>query len=321
MSSYSNRAPHDQYFTPQWLASHVAKTARQYACCDDGSTFIEPAAGRGDIMWALFKVMTTKDALMAVELDSVLARESGSMQADFLQWKPPLRETHKNVVVGNPPFRVPGIGNAVVAFINHASRFAHTVVFVVPASMHRPATQNRVDRKMHIVQEESFGNVEFTCSDKQKKFVHVYLQVWQRKSELRPLYKFAEESEHFTLPYRSMDVLRNDVRSETFPWPDIIVTRNGSHHQVEVRCTTKAKRIEDRVKERFNARTHGLHDFFIYLKAGVSIGEFLERIELRRKDMYQFVKSVHTLRTSYDLAPQEFIRLYDHGLEKMWTNL
>jgi len=322
--SYYNRVNADQYFTPISVANKIAILARTHADSinSDGSNFIEPAAGRGDIMNALFRVMRTSDSLMAVEIDSLLAKKSGSMQCDFLQWESPIQDRSKNIVVGNPPYRLKGLRYASKAFINHASTFANTIIFIVPASLHRPASQNRVERSLHLIYEESLGIVKFITTGKSShKEVHVYLQVWQRKECLREIFYFEQESEHFTLPYRTSSILQKHLSDGSFVFPDVIVNGNGSHHQVGVKYITDHKLMSSRLQTFCGASAITIDDFLVYLKNGVTLEEFLDRIELRRNEMFRYVKSVHSFSNSYNMVPQEFIRLYDHGLEKMWTNL
>lgn len=161
--------------------------------------WIEPSAGEGAFYDAL-----PRKSRRGVDIDSSLkARYPEYIIGDFLTMDreslsiPSDVPRGRIVVIGNPPFSVAGpfrggLRNPVVEFINHASTFADTIVFIVPPTMNRPAMRDRIHRDLHLIINEPLEASLCTfeqSSEGVQRVVRCLVQLWARlpQSPCRPL--------------------------------------------------------------------------------------------------------------------------------------
>jgi len=98
-------------------------------------------------------------------------------RADFLNWHPP-EISGKVHVIGNPPFGKQS--SLCLKFINHASTFAETFGFILPATFLRPTKKNKIPLNFKLVLEKklpdhSFGDTNANC----------VFQVWRKSTKTR----------------------------------------------------------------------------------------------------------------------------------------
>ena len=112
-------------------------------------------------------------------------KHSEAQQQDFLLWKPVNGDIYE-LIIGNPPF---GKGNSLAtSFINHAVSFCNRVAFILPKSYNRPSTIDRIDRYFWPVQVHELTTDKFRVGNIFKK-VQCSFFMWERRDELRPLFK------------------------------------------------------------------------------------------------------------------------------------
>lgn len=117
----------DQFFTPLETARNCFNIFSDVITSFDelitDFSYIEPSAGDGTFL----KVLPTNTIALDIE-----PRHPSILKYDYLNWLPSEEtlETNKYVVFGNPPFGLRG--NTALQFINHSSKFADYVCFILP---------------------------------------------------------------------------------------------------------------------------------------------------------------------------------------------
>tara|TARA_R110000851_G_scaffold135147_4_gene270569 strand:- start:427 stop:1482 length:1056 start_codon:yes stop_codon:yes gene_type:complete len=110
----------DQFFTPTATAQRCYSKFLELIGNDGGSyTYIEPSAGSG-------RFMNVLPPMRRICMD-IEPKDIEIFKHDFLEWVPP---PGKYVVMGNPPFGLRG--QLALKFINHSSKFADYVCFILP---------------------------------------------------------------------------------------------------------------------------------------------------------------------------------------------
>lgn len=165
----------DQFFT----SSEVAKTYYKKMCNFLKSKniklkdclFIEPSAGKG----AFFNLLP-KNQRIGIDIYSL---DNEIIEMDFLSWTPP--KTDKKIIfIGNPPFGYRAW--LALAFLNHASKFADYVFFILPMSFQSEAKgspKSRVKNLKLVFSEVIKENAFRTLEDKKVK-VNALWQCWEK---------------------------------------------------------------------------------------------------------------------------------------------
>lgn len=96
---------------------------------------IEPSAGNGSF----------SNQIPGVEAYDLYPENNSIKKQDFLKFE---ADKGNILVIGNPPFGENN--NLAVQFINHASTFAKTIAFVLPASFGRENMMNRLNKNIHL---------------------------------------------------------------------------------------------------------------------------------------------------------------------------
>lgn len=114
----------DQFFTPietsKKCYSKFLSILNKNGEKEKDYTYIEPSAGSGNFLNVL-----PKDRRIGLDIEPKMDE---IVKQDYLDWKP--NEKKKYVVIGNPPFGLRG--QQALKFINHSSKFADYVCFILP---------------------------------------------------------------------------------------------------------------------------------------------------------------------------------------------
>ncbi len=172
----------EQFYTPSALALELSKSLKQHVGDFASHTFIEPAGGTGAFINAVAQLGATK--ILAFDIEP---KHPTVKRADFLGTK----LTAKNAItVSNPPF---GRNNSLsIPFFNHAAEASDFIAFVVPRSWRKWSVINRLDRRFHLIHDQDLqiDYVDETDSPlHEKNNLKTCFQVWQKRSEQRPIYR------------------------------------------------------------------------------------------------------------------------------------
>ena len=114
----------DQFFTPkttvEYCYSKFKEVLTEYKDHEKKYTFIEPSAGNG-----VFLKILPYDRRIGLDIEP---KFNEIKKQNYLDWIP--NKDNKYVVIGNPPFGLRG--QLALKFINHSSKFADYVCFILP---------------------------------------------------------------------------------------------------------------------------------------------------------------------------------------------
>ena len=170
----------EQYYTPVETALQLTRRLASMVPNLAQRTVIEPAGGTGAFIDAATQLGVTDFLSFDIE-----PKHPQVKKANFLLKK----LTAKNAVtLGNPPF---GRNNSLsIPFFNHAAAHSDYIAFIVPRSWRKWSVINRLDRNFHLVDDFDlqldYVNAEGQHIDAKKRLATCF-QVWERRSELRPL--------------------------------------------------------------------------------------------------------------------------------------
>ena len=172
----------EQYYTPADLAERLIAEVETLVPDLAKRTIIEPAGGTGAFIQAAQK-RGVKDVLsFDIEPKHALVKK-----ADFLGKKLNARDA---ITISNPPF---GRNNSLsIPFFNKAADHSEFICFIVPRSWRKWSVINRLDRRFHLVADHDIL-VDYVDESGERLSKRTSLstcfQIWQRRSELRPLVK------------------------------------------------------------------------------------------------------------------------------------
>ena len=113
----------DQFFTPSETATYcynvLCRKLEELGVDETKVSYVEPSAGSGNFLNVL-----PPDRRIGLDIEP---RSPEIIEGDYLSWKP---ETDNNIVIGNPPFGLRG--HLALRFMNHSSKFADFVAFILP---------------------------------------------------------------------------------------------------------------------------------------------------------------------------------------------
>ena len=163
----------DQFFTPvitaNYCYSKFIEIMHNYGDSENNYTFIEPSAGNG-----VFLKMLPRNRRIGFDIDP---KYNEIKQQDFLDWKPIVNK--KYVVIGNPPFGLRG--QLALKFINHSSKFADYVCFILPQlfeSDGKGVPRKRVEG-LNLLYSEKL-NTNFESPEGKQINVECIFQVWSK---------------------------------------------------------------------------------------------------------------------------------------------
>ncbi|WP_338983928.1 hypothetical protein [Spiroplasma endosymbiont of Othius punctulatus] len=180
---HNNQKMLDQFYTTDKLAKECFKILKfelkKIEIDIEDFKIIEPSAGAGNI----FKLLD-KDKRIGIELTEGIDDEYKII--DFLDYAPELDGDY--IVFGNPPFGLRG--NMALRFINHASKFADVVAFILPPLFNsdgKGTPKNRV-KGLELLYSKELPLQLFEYPDGTKVKLNVCFQIWTKKNcELIPV--------------------------------------------------------------------------------------------------------------------------------------
>lgn len=176
----------EQFYTPKALAleltAHLAKVVSASSDVEFAKhQILEPAGGTGAFISAAAELGATQFLSFDIE-----PKHPKVSKANFLEVN--LGPVFGAVTLGNPPF---GRNNALsIPFFNHAAGHSDFIAFIVPRSWRKWSVINRLDRNFHLVDDRDIqvDYVDETGAQiSTKKRLNTCFQIWERRSEQRPL--------------------------------------------------------------------------------------------------------------------------------------
>ncbi len=170
----------EQYYTPADLAEKLISDVEKLVPDLAIRTVIEPAGGTGAFIQAAQKRGVTNFLSFDIEPKHSLVKK-----ADFLGKKLTTRDA---ITISNPPF---GRNNSLsIPFFNKAAENSEFICFIVPRSWRKWSVINRLDRRFHLVADQDIL-VDYVDESGERLSKRTNLstcfQIWQRRSELRPI--------------------------------------------------------------------------------------------------------------------------------------
>lgn len=166
----------DQFFTSPQTAEYCFRVMKEKLreLGEDESKYgwIEPSVGDGS-----FGRLMKKGSIF-IDVDP---KYEGTIKQDFLGWEPADGEW---IVMGNPPFGFRG--NLALKFMNHASKFANFVAFIVPQTFEsngKGSCKLRV-RGLNLIHSERIGE-EFHYPDGRVTNVSCVFQIWSKSHKVK----------------------------------------------------------------------------------------------------------------------------------------
>lgn len=165
----------DFYQTNPQLVTILIKIYKRFY--KPGYTSIDPSVGRG----VIFKRLQSPKSGCDIT-DKFLTNTNNYTVTDFLKTNYNT-DPKRTIVVGNPPFRSSKRVQLYVDFVNHASRFANTVIFILPLTAMRKRNILQVHNLSltHVYHLPS-GVQYFETLDGLNRSVGVCIHVYQKTS-------------------------------------------------------------------------------------------------------------------------------------------
>ena len=177
----------EQYYTPAQTANDLVALLTKLIPDFANRTVLEPAGGTG----AFIEAARAHGASRFVAFD-IEPKHPDVLAADFLAQKLQLQGA---VALSNPPF---GRNNSLsIPFFNRAADYSEYICFIVPRSWRKWSVMNRLDRRFHLVADHDIliDYVDETGERLSKRTsLSTCFQIWQRRSELRPIIKVQDLS-------------------------------------------------------------------------------------------------------------------------------
>lgn len=166
----------DKFYTiPSYSKKCIHKVNELYDN-DSWDLIVEPSAGNG----SFYNQIESSNKIgidIAPEID-------GLVKQDFFTYQPP--ENNKRIlVIGNPPFG--RVSSLAIRFFNHAAQWADVIAFIIPKTFRRISVQNKLNDSFHLMYDEDVPDKP--CSFTPNMSVKCCFQIWERKSEKRPIIK------------------------------------------------------------------------------------------------------------------------------------
>ena len=203
----------DKFYTKPDVAELCVSTFTKHVNIKKQDVIVEPSAGNGSFLKPLRKLNCDK---VFIDIDPECEQIT---QADFLTWKPDNNKGHIHVI-GNPPF---GKQSTIcLKFIKHASSFAESFGFILPATFKRCTMKNRIPLNFKLLFEKKLPSNSFYGTKAQCIF-----QIWKKTSEIRKIKKFIREHEDFEF------LKTGDMTA------DFCIRNTGSASSIGKICTTR----------------------------------------------------------------------------------
>jgi hypothetical protein len=167
----------DQFFTKNDIALHYYNSLLSFLKRKNidinNCVFIEPSAGAGSFFGLL-----PEDKSIGLD---IYPMAKNIIQQDFLSWEPPIEIKNKiKIFIGNPPFGYRGW--LALSFMNHASKFADYIGFILPMSFQsdgKGSPKNRV-KNMKLEFSETLPADSFVNPSGKTEKVNALWQIWEK---------------------------------------------------------------------------------------------------------------------------------------------
>jgi predicted RNA methylase len=176
----------EQFYTPTLLAESLLAEVLAQVPNLVNRVVIEPAGGTGSFLKAATKAGVKRFLSFDIE-----PKHSDVTKADFLTAE--IFESDA-VAISNPPF---GRNNALsIPFFNKAANHSEFICFIVPRSWRKWSVINRLDRRFHLVSDQDI-QIDYVDENElplsEKNSLATCFQIWQRRENLRPIIKVADQ--------------------------------------------------------------------------------------------------------------------------------
>lgn len=164
----------DQYYTKPDIALWCWDILQENLEDPESQIYVEPSAGCGNF---LIDGYTWE----AYDLDP---KEENIVRKDFFE----VKDLKGKVVVGNPPF---GFASSLaLRFINHCASYdAKIIAFILPRTFKKKLFQNKINTKLHLVEEVDLPSGSFLLEGKEYDVPCVF-QIWKNTGVLRDPFRF-----------------------------------------------------------------------------------------------------------------------------------
>lgn len=138
--------------------------------------YIEPSAGNG----AFLNILPDNSIGLDIE-----PQHERIIKKDYFDWQP-VDNQKKYIVFGNPPFGLRG--HLALKFINHSSKFADYVCFILPQLFESDGKGNPKKRvkEYNLIHSQKISNEFYSPSNEYIK-VNCIFQIWSKKYNTQPL--------------------------------------------------------------------------------------------------------------------------------------
>ena len=176
----------DQYYTKLSIAKECIDSILEKSPDVSQYQWIEPSAGNGSFL----KALPIGIQAIGIDLDPKM---DGVLKGDFLRWEP--TSEAKRVFFGNPPFGKQG--SLAKSFIQHSSKYAEIIAFILPRSFVKPSMSRAFPSKFHCILEKELPKDSFEVNQVAYDVPCVF-QIWQKQSEDRqPVISVKETGFHY----------------------------------------------------------------------------------------------------------------------------
>lgn len=168
----------DQFYTKQEVANECVLDILSYLPEATSWTWLEPSAGTGSFLKAVPK------EVKVISYD-IEPKYPTTVKANFLEQS--FQFTGKVIVFGNPPFG--SQASVAKSFIKHSAKIADVIAFILPRSFQKPSMNKVFPREFHCIHTKELLPKSFEVNEKEYGVPCIF-QIWQKKSELRPIEEF-----------------------------------------------------------------------------------------------------------------------------------
>jgi hypothetical protein len=235
------------------------------------------------------------------------------------------RVAPSNIVVGfNPPFSIPRLNgrshNVAMDFVNHAASIGDTVAMILPNTFRRPATQNKVDKRLHLIYDMDLPSNSFTMDGEEAKVTTVF-QIWQAQYDKkgRPIIR----PEDKMLKIVKGGEWGGDFRfvKSTDPKANVRICNWGSHETVgrldgpkDTKCLVSDNQRKVRQRERDGKSMKGFepdnsHYYLVADDPKKTMKKFSDR-----KYLFEELAQDRTSGNNPDLTVGDMVRIYTSPL-------
>ena len=295
----------DQYFTPSKLSDKLVSIAKKYI--SPQMNIIEPAAGSGQIVKALNREGYAD--IICIELDKTLSKQHGFQCNDFLKWVP--SNKCNNIVIGNPPFTIPGKRFAAILFLNHALLMAKYVVFILPMAMSCARHINRVNKHGHLIENIVFDSPQkFICGDEHRDG-RICIQVWMYKNVMRTKpQKFLSQTPDF-------NISATRIKNIDIPSIDILFRNKGGVNVVAQLIFSKQHNEVEYEKEWLKIKSYdgarGIIDYCLNVTDRNKVLDVFKVLCERKQEFVKYLK--YSTCSQHFINKNELISIYTNGAD------